>query len=102
MTTTDEAEFEAACRQAIAECAEFGYTPTAWIAMLDRWGAAEAARRLMVSGDVQYGFERLILQGRPELTVEYAVLQPSWRSLFRDDHRAAARWRLSQAGYENG
>jgi hypothetical protein len=38
--------------------------------MVRRWGAAEAARRLLVNGDIQYGFRRLVQSSRPELTVE--------------------------------
>jgi uncharacterized protein YaeQ len=68
--------------------------------MMERWGAVEAARRLLANGAIQSGFERLIREGRPELTVEWAVLQPQWVTLFDESHRAAAIWRLQQAGYK--
>jgi hypothetical protein len=48
--------------------------------------AAAAARRLLVSGDIQGGFERLIRMGRADLTVEHAVLQPRWHDIFEDGH----------------
>lgn len=95
-----ELEFQAACQIAIEECRTLRtpYNPTIWIQMIERHGAAEAARRLLVSGDIQDGFAHLIEQGRPDLTVEWAVLQPQWDLLFTEGHRQAARWRLQQAG----
>jgi hypothetical protein len=92
-------EFHRECVQAVDECRRLKYVPTAWIAMMNGpGGAAPAARRLLVSGDIQSGFERLIQMGRADLTVEYAVLQPRWQDLFEEQHREAARWRLQQAG----
>ncbi|HWA67414.1 MAG TPA: hypothetical protein VG899_13725 [Mycobacteriales bacterium] len=93
-------EFHVESEAAIAECRSLGYTPTVWISMLSQVGAAEAARRLLVSGDIQSGFSRLVALGRPELTVEWAALNPRWEPLFDDQHREAARWRLRQAGVE--
>ena len=55
-----------------------------------------AAQRLLLSGDVQSGFEKLISMGRADLTVEQAVLEERWAELFTDAERAAARWRLEQ------
>lgn len=98
----DEDAYERATWQAIAECNHLTppYDPTAWIAMIRRWGAAEAARRLLISGDIQDGFRRLITAGRHDLTVEWSALQPRWSLIFDAPHREAARWRLSQAGIE--
>ncbi len=95
-----EAQFQSACDEAVDVCKALKppYVPTAWIGMSHRYGAAEAARRLIISGDIQTGFERLIKAGRPELTIEWAVLDPQWGQLFNSDHRDAARWRLSQGG----
>jgi hypothetical protein len=65
--------------------------------MMDRpGGATAAARRLLESGDIQSGFERLIRMGHVELTVEHAVLQERWHDLFGERHREAAQWRLQQ------
>jgi hypothetical protein len=66
--------------------------------MVHRWGAAEAARRLLVSGDIQDGFRRLIAAGRHDLTVEWSALRPRWSAIFGAPHQEAARWRLRQAG----
>ena len=92
-------EFENACYQAIAKCRRlpFKYNPTAWITMMNRHGAVEAAKRLLANGDMQSGFERLVREGHPELTVESMVCEPYWERLFTDREREAARWRLEQA-----
>jgi len=96
-----EADFETACWAAIHECQQLGYDPTAWTRMIERHGATEAAVRLVTSGDVLSGFSRLVALGRPDLTIEAAVLDPAWRPLFRNRAvREAARWRLQSAGHE--
>ncbi|MEV4131457.1 hypothetical protein AB0J72_04760 [Dactylosporangium sp. NPDC049742] len=94
-----EDEFEAACLEAIDACGKLSppYHPTAWHRMISNHGAVEAARQLVVSGDIQTGFERLVRAGRPELTIEYAITDPYWRPLFGPQHREAAQWRLDQA-----
>ena len=96
-----EREFAAACIAAIEESRRLGYDPVAWTEMAHRHGAAEAARRLLVSGDIQTGFQRLVALGRPDLTIECAALSERWAPLFHDSHREAARWRLRQAGIED-
>src|SRR5262245_16999024 len=95
-----EDEFAAACEEAIDVCRRLSppYHPTAWQAMINRYGAAEAARRLVISGDIQTGFDRLVRAGRPELTIEWAVVDSRWEPLFGPQHREAATWRLRQAG----
>lgn len=97
---SDEEAYERACWDAIKECRRFGYDPTTWVSMIHRSGAASAAQQLLVSGDIQPGFYRLIQEGRPDLTVEWSALLPRWQRLFREPHREAARWRLRQAGVE--
>ena len=62
--TSDIREDEAASERASWEAIEMQtpgspYHLTAWIAIVRRWGAAEAARRLLISGDIQPGFRRL-------------------------------------------
>jgi hypothetical protein len=99
---SDEDAYERATWEAIEECKHLTppYDPAVWIGMVRRWGAAEAARRLLVSGDIQYGFRRLISAGRHDLTVEWSALYPRWREIFGAPHREAAAWRLRQAGIE--
>lgn len=97
-----EAEFQLVCESAVEECRTLRppYIPTAWIGMANDLGAAEAARRLVVSGDIQAGFDRLVRAERPELTIEWMMLNERWDPIFSEQHRAAARWRLRQAGVE--
>jgi hypothetical protein len=99
---TLETEFQAACHAAIEACRQLSppYHPTVWIGMTASLGATEAARRLVVSGDIQTGFGRLVQAGRPELTIEWEILNPKWNPLFSEPHREASRWRLRQAGIE--
>lgn len=99
---TLESEFRAVCEIAIETCLRLSppYRPTIWKGMITTLGAAEAARRLVVNGDIQAGFGRLVQAGRPELTIEWEILNPRWDPLFSEQHRAAARWRLQQAGIE--
>lgn len=55
--------------------------------MINRLGAVEAAKQLLLSGEVQEGFDRLVSMGRMDLTVEFAVLSSSWDRLFDARHR---------------
>ena len=97
---SDSDEFARACDAAIAECHKLGYVPKAWMEMVERHGAVEAAKRLLVSGDIQSGLLRLLLLGRVDLTVEHAVLDPRWADLFDDQDRQLAQWRLDQGQRE--
>jgi hypothetical protein len=65
--------------------------------MMRQMGAVEAAKWLLVSGDVQTGFHRLVSMGRIDLTVEFAVLNPKWDRIFDVRYREPAWWRLQQA-----
>jgi hypothetical protein len=71
--------------------------PSAWISMMQSHGAVAAAKRLLVSGDLQPGLLRLLRLSRPDLTIEHAVLEPRWADLFDDQDRELAQWRLTQA-----
>ena len=99
----DEAAYERATWDAIEECRNLSppYYPTIWIGMVRQRGAAEAARHLLVSGDIQDGFRRLVDAGRVDLTVEWSALHPRWHGIFQAPHREAARWRLRQAGIQD-
>ena len=89
-------EFQSACERAVEECQRLEYPPNEWIRMMhEPGGAVAAAQRLLTTGHMQSGFRRLIRMGRPDLTVEHAVLDPKWAELFSDAHREPARWRLT-------
>jgi hypothetical protein len=99
----DEAAYERATWEAIEECKNLTppYRPSIWIGMVRQRGAAEAARHLLVNGDIQDGFRRLVDAGREDLTVEWSALHPRWHDIFQAPHREAARWRLRQAGIQS-
>ncbi len=99
----DEAAYERATWEAIDECRYLTppYHPNIWIGMVRQRGGAEAARHLLVNGNIQDGFRRLIAAGRVDLTVEWSALNPRWRRIFQEPHREAARWRLRLVGVEN-
>jgi hypothetical protein len=96
-------DFERECWLGVQRCKALKppYNPTIWIDMMHRYGAVEAAKRLLVNGDIQSGFERLLTDGHPEMTVEWMVCEDRWSHLFSRDHIAASRWRLEQAGYRH-
>ena len=103
MTTVEmslEDEFNFECLRAAQECYRLGYPCKIWLDIMGRKGAYRGALDLVIAGEIQTGFHRLIAMGRPDLTVEYAMLLPRWDGLFAryPDHRDAARWRLAQAG----
>lgn len=99
---TVEADFQRECEVAVDQCRLLtpSYAPRVWVRMMQEHGAVEAAKRLLVSPDIQSGFERLIRQGRVDLTIEMAVLNPRWERLFDQAHREAAWWRLTQAAIQ--
>ncbi len=82
---------EAACEQAIwdaiDECKHLNppYHASVWIGMVRQGGAANAARHLLINGDIQEGFRRLVDAGRPNLTVEWSALNSRWSASF--EHR---------------
>ena len=71
---TLETDFQDACQRAVNACRDLGYNPTAWVGMIERYGAVDAAKKLLVSGDLQPGLLRLLKLGRTDLTIEHAVL----------------------------
>jgi len=60
-----------------------------------------AAKLLLEKDELQEGFLKLISMRRPNLTVEWAVLDPHWSHIFHQKHLDAARRRLDQAAVRN-
>jgi len=52
--------------------------------------------------EARSAFARLVREGRLDLTIEMAVLNPRWDELFDRPHREAAHWRLVQAMRQQG
>lgn len=91
-------EFEQAMRASCAESAGLGYYPTRFLMVLDERDAVQYAKQLVRSGDLQSGLRRLATMKRLNLSIEHLVAnEERFRSLFTDDDREAARWRLEQA-----
>jgi hypothetical protein len=98
----DDAEvtFNEVTRSGIAECIGLNYRPRYWMEMVTLYGAVNAATRLLTTeGQWQSGFTRLFDMQRLDLSVEYMVLDPRFRTLFTDAEVLIARDRLAQVGY---
>jgi hypothetical protein len=97
---TSEQEFHEAMvgiyQRARKECR---YTATAFLHMVLDHGGVETARRLLSTDDVQSGLYELWDCGKPEISVEYLVLQPKWTALFDAQQIARARKRLTDLGF---
>lgn len=90
-------EFDRAIRQSIDESIRIGYIPTNFINMIEHAHPVEVTKRLIIAGDIQTGFTRLIGLGRPDLTIESICLEERFRPLFNRQELVAAQWRLDQA-----
>lgn len=88
-------ELEAFIDEGIRLAKEYGYHPTEFIRMCERWKTKEAVRRLVISGEIQSGFKRMKQLGLIDWTIEAAVL--NFPSQFDAEVQAAAKWRLEQA-----
>jgi hypothetical protein len=93
---TLEDEFEKRLRDAVRSSIALGYNPTLFADMLKSWGGVGVARRLIASGEIQYGFKKIVAMGHPELSMESIMLEPQFVPLFTAGELEAARWRLKQ------
>jgi hypothetical protein len=95
---TPEGRFQLRCRELIGEIRSLGFDPNVWVAMINDLGAAGAARTLLADHHQLAVTPWLVRRGRPELTLEHEIGQPSWARLFTDAERAEAAQRLAHAG----
>jgi hypothetical protein len=72
-----------------------GYHPTIFIDMQRELGTVKAIKKLVVSGDIQSGFKRLVGLGLRDCTIEAAVLK--YPTHFTRGELEAAKYRLDQA-----
>lgn len=102
--TVQEQLFEAHLRSCIDVCHQLDYHPGYFERMLNEHGGVGAAKRLMVPNDRegQTGFQRIMGLGRPDLTVEHAMLEPNFSSLFTAQELTLARWRLDNPHWARG
>jgi len=78
------------------------YRATSFLRMVNEHGGKETADRLLATGKPSQGFTELYLRGKDnlKLSVEYLVLQHSWRTLFSAEQLQIARERLKQVECE--
>lgn len=93
-----KSEFAARLRASIRECREIGYHPNNFEQMLGTSDGVALAKRLVCSGDLQYGLKELAKLDRLDLSVEMIMLEEKFLPLFNQAERDAAQWRLSQFG----
>lgn len=86
------AALEAFIDETIKVSAEHGYFPTTFISMRSRHGTIDAISRLVASGDVQSGFNKLHSLGLLDHTIEAAVLK--FPDEFKRQERECAEFRL--------
>ena len=91
-----EDRFTARLLAACQECRDFGYSPVRFERMIREHGGVGTAKRLIKSGDLQDGLERLKVEGRLDLSMESIMLEPEFQPLFTQQELDAAQWRLQQ------
>jgi hypothetical protein len=92
--------FAQAVREEVNKCHESGYHFPHWEKMLDEQHPVDVAIHFIVSGQFQEGFQRLVREGREDLTMESLMLQPRFAALFTSDVLDVARWRLRTVAWE--
>lgn len=70
--------------------------------MVERHGAVEVDKRLLVSGDMQAGLLACSAFSHVGLTVAHAVLNLRCAESFEHQDRQLAQWRLAQASVSGG
>lgn len=78
---------------------EYKYNPTYFLNMVREHGGVGGVRRLLRARDYQSGLTSLWEIGRLDMSVEAAVLNPKWASLFTEEERGEARRRLKAMNY---
>lgn len=92
--------FERRLRSDLDQILKTGYRPTVFQRMLAEHGAVQTTRRLLAATQLSDGFRHLWEHRLLHLSVENAVLDPRFDSLFSDAERQVARDRLTGAGFD--
>ena len=90
-----QSQFDQAMLNLYDEAEKLGYRPTRLRQMVYDLGGLQTARQLLGGNVTSSGFERLWEMGRPDLAVEYLVLQEPWCRLFTEDELKEAERRLA-------
>jgi hypothetical protein len=94
-TTEQKRAFHGATIELIQAISREVYRPTYFIQLMASEGAYAAACQVVSSSNLPDGFQRLLQENRPELTIEYLVTRPEWAELFEPEILEAARHRLA-------
>ncbi|PTM94322.1 hypothetical protein [Mycoplana dimorpha] len=78
-------------------CAALGFRPALFRRYVVLNGGVAAARELVFQPGTT-GLERLVVLGKPELSMEATMLQPDFQALFSAEELRQARERLATAG----
>jgi len=97
--TAREAEFHRAMMDVYEAAQARDYYATYFKGMIDEYGGVEAAKRLLAKREIQSGLMRLWELSLLDHSMEAAVLQERFRSLFTEVELQEARWRLEQLGF---
>jgi hypothetical protein len=89
-------------RNIFSEATKIGYKPTEFLRMVNKDGALQTAKRLILSNTLSTGFSRLWELNRLDLTVEALALREPWRQLFTEDEIERAQQRLEKMNYNSG
>jgi hypothetical protein len=79
---------------------QHGYNPTYFLRMVHEHGGVEAVRLLLKSENFQDGLMTLWEIGQLDESIEAAVLEPRWSSLFTEAEKKKARQRLEAMGWK--
>lgn len=90
------------------ECLEAGetlrkqhkYNPTYFLQMVHEHGAVDAVRLLLKAPNYQDGLTRLWSLRQLRLSIEAAIINPRWTSLFTEAEKSEARKRLKSLKYD--
>ena len=79
---------------------DLNYNPKLYIQMIEDKGAVEAAKALINNPKVSLGFEKLWEKKRLDLSLEAAVLNEEYHTLFTAEEIEICRSRLEGCGYK--
>jgi ethanolamine utilization protein EutA (predicted chaperonin) len=94
-----EEEFDHHLHQLGESTKKHNYIPTYFIRMLEEFGGVETAKRLLQKSDAQQGLFTLWELGLLKESVEAAVINEKFQSLFTKEEIEEARRRLEALGY---
>ena len=96
-----ESKFHEEMLNIYKEARRIGYDAKWFLTMVVNMGGLMAAKKLLSTDELQYGFTRLWELHRLDLSVEALVRRPEFTTLFTDKELARAEERLRAHGYFN-